>query len=245
MKVSKSTLDILKNFTKINGNIKFNASNKISTGFKRSVYAQANLEDMFPHEFCIHDLNQFVRLLTMDTETCEIDIDDDYVYISSYNGRSNVKYRTSSEATIFVPEIKILEDRGDNIFLSAEPQNNSQNKASHIEKIIPVISTFEMNKETRTLIDSYSSTLNTPQLKFASDGKKVFAECFDAKKSGRSFNSGKIIIGENNDIFEFVMSVENFNIIQDDYLIKITNNAILMRGKTYQVDYYIGAFSGI
>ena len=63
MKLSKETVDVLKNFASINSGIEFKTGNKISTiSSSKTVLAKATLKDDFPHDFCVYDLNQFLSV---------------------------------------------------------------------------------------------------------------------------------------------------------------------------------------
>jgi hypothetical protein len=61
MKLSKDTLDVLKNFASINSGMEFKKGNTIRTmSSGKTVLAKASLKDEFPQDFCVYDLNQFL-----------------------------------------------------------------------------------------------------------------------------------------------------------------------------------------
>jgi hypothetical protein len=76
MKLTKDTLDVLKNFSTINSGLEFKKGNTIRTmSSGKTVLAKATLKDEFPQDFCVYDLNQFLSVHNLFDNT-EIDFDD-------------------------------------------------------------------------------------------------------------------------------------------------------------------------
>ena len=62
MKLSKSTLDILKNFKEINQSILFKQGNSLKTiSVMKNILAEATIEEELPRDFGIYDLSQFLN----------------------------------------------------------------------------------------------------------------------------------------------------------------------------------------
>ena len=62
MKLSKSTLDILKNFKEINQSILFKQGNSLKTiSVMKNILAEATIEEELPKDFGIYDLSQFLN----------------------------------------------------------------------------------------------------------------------------------------------------------------------------------------
>ena len=58
MKLSKSTLDILKNFKEINQSILFKQGNSLKTiSVMKNILAEATIEEELPRDFGIYDLS--------------------------------------------------------------------------------------------------------------------------------------------------------------------------------------------
>ena len=69
MKLSSETLAVLKNFVSINASIEFKTGNKLATiSPTKTVLAKATIKDTFPQDFCIHDLNQFLSVHSLDKD---------------------------------------------------------------------------------------------------------------------------------------------------------------------------------
>ena len=66
MKLSNGTVTVLKNFSTINQNLVIKAGNKISTmSAMKNIIAKATVEETFPREIAIYDLNEFLSALSL------------------------------------------------------------------------------------------------------------------------------------------------------------------------------------
>ena len=58
MKLSKNTIEVLKNFATINTNILVREGSTLSTiSTGKNIFARADIEESFPQEFAVYDLN--------------------------------------------------------------------------------------------------------------------------------------------------------------------------------------------
>jgi len=61
MKISKETLEVLKNFSAINPNLVISEGNKLSTiAEAKNIMASTEVSETFPKEVGIYDLNEFL-----------------------------------------------------------------------------------------------------------------------------------------------------------------------------------------
>ena len=66
MKLSEQTVSILKNFSAINQNLIIKQGSEISTvSAMKNIVATAKVEEIFPVEFAIYDLNEFLSGLSL------------------------------------------------------------------------------------------------------------------------------------------------------------------------------------
>ena len=66
MKLSSYTTSVLKNFATINQNLLIRKGNELLTmSAMKNVYGRANIEETFPKEFAIYDLNEFLAALSI------------------------------------------------------------------------------------------------------------------------------------------------------------------------------------
>ena len=92
MKLSDKTIKVLKNFSSINQSMLFRTGSIIRTkSTTDTIAAQAVVEEMFPFEFGIYDLNQFLSVTSL-FEDPEFDFQENHVIISSGDSSSNYYY---------------------------------------------------------------------------------------------------------------------------------------------------------
>ena len=66
MKISKDTLDVLKNYSTINQGITVNAGNELKTmSIDQSVDSLFKSDTIFPTEFSIYDVNGFLSVISI------------------------------------------------------------------------------------------------------------------------------------------------------------------------------------
>ena len=82
MKLSNETVTVLKNFSTINQNLVIKAGNKLSTmSAMKNIVASADVQEDFPQDFAIYDLNEFLAALSL-FEKIDLDFKDDFVVIT-------------------------------------------------------------------------------------------------------------------------------------------------------------------
>ena len=71
MKLSDSTVNILKNFSNINQSLLFKEGKKLRTiSVMKNILAEVEVTEDFPKDFGIYDLNQFLNGLSLHQSTC-------------------------------------------------------------------------------------------------------------------------------------------------------------------------------
>lgn len=104
MQLSKRTLEVLKNFATINQSIVVNPGNKLSTmAVARNILAEAEVEETFPREFAIYNLNEFIAAVSLFDDP-ELDFDEKWVVIrEKETKRGGIKYFYSNKSLIVHP----------------------------------------------------------------------------------------------------------------------------------------------
>jgi len=106
MKISKNTLDVLKNFASINSNLLVKPGNVISTiSPVKNVLSEMTVEETFQNEFGIWDLNKFLGTVSLFNDP-EFEFNEKSVTISGSNG-SSVVYHYCEPKLLTVPTKKI------------------------------------------------------------------------------------------------------------------------------------------
>ena len=71
MKLSDSTLAVLKNFAGINNSILVKKGNQLRTiSVAKNILAEAEIPEDFPRDVAIYDLNQFLNGLSLHQDPC-------------------------------------------------------------------------------------------------------------------------------------------------------------------------------
>lgn len=214
MKLSENTLNILKNFSSINSSISVKSGNvlrTISTG--ENILAIARIDEKFPRNFSIYELNEFLGGMTMPLmKDAEMVFDnDDYVTIK--NTRSSIKYFFSDSSLIKkAPESDITMPDEDVQFVLTESDLNSLKRASAVYQL--------------------------PDFSVIGDGEKIYVVVRD--KDNDTSNTFSIAVGDTDAEFVFNMKEENILILKGDYNVVISREKISrFTHKTMPVVYYI------
>ncbi|AEO97034.1 sliding clamp [Salmonella phage vB_SenM-AKM_NP4] len=103
MKLSKDTLNILKNFSTINSGIMLKQGNFIMTrAVNGTTYAEATIADTIDFEVAIYDLNGFLGILGLVNEDAEISMADDG-NVKIADARSTIFWPAADPSTIVFP----------------------------------------------------------------------------------------------------------------------------------------------
>lgn len=117
MKISKNTLNLLASFANFNPSIYINKGNVIATtnvGKEnnrviaiKSMLVRADVEELFPYDFGIFDLKQFLQVISTFDEEPDFEFGDRYVTISENNQK--IRYAYCEENCVLRPNSDSLE----------------------------------------------------------------------------------------------------------------------------------------
>ena len=104
MKLSNNTTSVLKNFSTINQNLVIKEGNTITTmSAMKNIVAKAEVEETFPQEIAIYDLNEFLGALSLFSSPI-LDFNDSYVMISEETKpTTKMKYFYSDPSVVTTP----------------------------------------------------------------------------------------------------------------------------------------------
>lgn len=135
MKLSDTTVNILKNFAGINQSILVKQGNKLRTiSIAKNILAEAQIEEQFPRDFAIYDLNQFLNGLSLHKDP-DLNFDNEN-YITISEGKRQVKYFYSDPNVIISPPEKEIELPSKDVCFQLE--NGS------IEKLVKAASVYQL-----------------------------------------------------------------------------------------------------
>tara|TARA_R110001592_G_scaffold236585_1_gene494907 strand:+ start:1795 stop:2466 length:672 start_codon:yes stop_codon:yes gene_type:complete len=192
MKLSDETVKVLKNFTTINQSLLFSAGNTIKTmSAQKTVISKVKLQESFPFEFGIYDLNQFIGVLSLFKEP-ELDFEEKYVTIKDSSVSSNYFY-TSKDMILVAPEKDL----------------DMANR--------PV--TFSLRSEDIKGIMQAANVLQLPEIVINGDGKNITMSANDIKNT--TSNNFTKHVGESSAEFNLILKVENLKLLQLNYDVSI------------------------
>jgi hypothetical protein len=215
MELSEKTLSALKNFSGINQNMLIRSGNTIKTMSEaRNVLATAVVEESFPQDFGIYDLNEFIGVLGL-VDTPRLKFEDEYVTIGDSTGRSKVKYFFSSEETLTTPQKDVTMPNADVKFVLTNDTFNKLKRAASTLGHSEVSITGKDGVLSLSVVDSQNSTSNA----FSIDVDGEFKS--DA-------------------VFNFVISISNLKMLPGDYEVQISSKLITQFKNTeVNVTYWI------
>ena len=211
MQLSENTLNILKNFASINQGIVVSPGNKIRTiNTFRTILADAEVDETFPTAFKLYDLNKV--LSAIDKNTKEIVFERDHLSINSIG---NIRIRYS-----------------DGVGITAPPDKSIVMKDT--------IATAKISAETVRWIFTCASILKCPNIVIKCAGEDQPITIWAMDVDGAIVDDAYTEIpGESTAAFEIVILMQNLNIIQGGYDVKISQGVLEFKHTTHKVTYWI------
>jgi len=212
--LSKTTLDVLKNFATINSSIVFRKGNTLRTiSNAENILAKFTGEEVFPVDFAIYDLSQFLSGISLFSDPKLDFASDDFVRIVG-NGRS-VKYYFSD------PEIT----------LKSAPEKNVNFPGSDIQ--------FNLTEQDLLALQKASAVYSLPDLSFESKDDKVRLVLKD-KENDTSNTYKQSISGSCTGDYSLDVKIENIRLLPGDYSVKVSKGLISeWNSSNLDLTYYI------
>ena len=212
MKLSDSTLSLLKNFSTINQSILFKKGNKLRTiSVMKNIMAEATITEELPKDFGIYDLGQFLNGMGLH-HSPELNFEaDNYVVIKEGKMRSN--YFFADPSVIITPPDKPIELPSEDV-------------------------TFELSTEQLDKLLKAAAIYQLPDLSVV--GESGVVKLLVRDKKNDTSNDFSIIVGETESEFAFNFKVENIKILPGTYEV-VVSQKLLSRftSKNHDLTYYI------
>jgi len=212
--LSRTTLDVLKNYATINSSIVFRKGSTLRTiSNAENILSKFTSEEVFPVDFAIYDLSQFLSGISL-FDNPKLDFtSDDYVRIGS-SGRS-VKYYFSD------PEIT----------LKSAPEKNVTFPGADIQ--------FNLTAADLVALQKASAVYSLPDMSFQSKDGKVRLVLSD-KENDTSNTYKQDISGECTGDYSLDVKIENIRLLPGDYNVKVSKALISeWNNITLDLTYYI------
>ena len=201
MKLSKHTLNMLKNFSDINMSIEIKQGNILRTvSVQKNILAQAELEDEFPKDFAIYELNRFLGAASL--------FDDPEF---EFNAKS-AKIGTTRHSVDYV--------YCDPSMIVTPPENNITFPDPEVK--------FVLSQDAFSQVMKASNVLGTPEI--AVEGGPAPADSIRIKAldvNNDSTDTFQVVLDEHSgDKFRFVFKTENMKMVPGNYDVEISSKGI-------------------
>ena len=210
--ISKSTLDVLKNFCSINKSIVIKPGNRISTlSVNKNILAIAEVEEQFDSQISIYDLGVFLGGLSLFDQPKIDTTQTNYVTVSDERGKSKTRFFYADPDVIVQPPEKEINIPSKDVSFRLE--------ASVLKQLGLAASIYQL-----------------PDLCLFSDGGTMHVTVTD--KKNETSNSYSDEVGQSEEQFCYCFKVENLKLLAGDYKVSISKqNVALFEGEG--VKYFI------
>ena len=212
MKLSEKTLTVLKNFAGINNSILVKQGTQLRTmSVAKNILAEADIEEDFPRQFGVYDLNQFLNGLSLHQDP-EMDFTEES-YLTIREGRRKAKYFFADPQVIISPPDKQITLPSEDVHFQLE--------STSLEKILKAAAIYQL-----------------PDLCVVGEAGVVKLVVRDKKND--TSNSYAVDVGETDKEFSFNFKVENIKIIPGAYDV-VVSSKLLSRftNSQFNLTYYI------
>ena len=198
MKLSDQTLNILKNFAGINNSILVKQGTQLRTiSVAKNILAEAAIDEDFPRDFAVYDLNQFLNGLSLHQDP-DLDFSPDS-YISIKEGKRRVKYFYADPNVIVSPPDKEITLPSEDVHFQLE--------SSSLDKLLKAAAVYQL-----------------PDLSAVGEAGVVKLVVRDKKND--TSNEFAVVVGETDKEFSFNFKVENIKIIPGAYDVVVSQKLL-------------------
>ena len=200
MKLSEHTTSVLKNFASINQNLVIKEGKTISTmSAMKNIVAKAEVDEDFPREIAIYDLNEFLAALSLFTNPV-LDFSENHVMITEEGKTGNsLKYFYSDPSVVTTPSSEIT---------MPETEIN-----------------FSLDSSDLSKVQRAASVIGSPDLVLEKNGVGSYLTVKD-KKNDTANNYSLDVDVEGQGDYNFYFKVENLKLMPLTYDVKVSSKNI-------------------
>ena len=212
MKLTDSTLTVLKNFAGINNSILVKQGSKLRTiSVAKNILAEADISENFPKDVAIYDLNQFLNGLSLHQDP-NLDFSEES-YLTIREGKRRVKYFYADPQVIISPPEKEISLPTEDVCFQLESVT--------LEKLLKAAAVYQL-----------------PDL--AAVGEAGVVKLVVRDKKNDTSNEFAVVVGETDAEFTLNFKVENIKIIPGAYDVVISSKLLAkFTNSSYNLIYYI------
>ena len=212
MKLSDSTLTLLKNFSNINQSILFKKGKYLRTiSVMKNILAEVTIDEEIPQDFGIYDLNQFLNGLSLH-QNPDLDFTNEgYVVIKE--GRSRSKYFFADPNVIVTPPDKEINLPSEDVCFELHTKQ--------LDKLLKAAAVYQL-----------------PDM--SAVGENGVVKLVVRDKKNNTSNEFYEVVGETSSEFNFNFKVENIKILPGTYEV-VVSQKLLSRfsSRDYNLKYFI------
>jgi len=200
--LSKKTLDVLQNFSTINSSIVFRKGSTVRTiSNAENILAKFTGEEVFPTDFAIYDLSQFLSGISLFNDPQLEFTSNDFVSIRG--GRTSAKYYFSD------PEIT----------LKSAPEKNVAFPGADLQ--------FNLTKEDLNSLHKASAVYGLPDITFESEeGEDTIKIILSDQENDTSNTYDITVAGCSTGTYSLDLKIENIRVLPGDYTVKVSKHLI-------------------
>ena len=200
MKLSEHTTSVLKNFATINQNLVIKEGKTISTmSAMKNIVAKAEVDEDFPREIAIYDLNEFLAALSLFTNPV-LDFSENYVMITEEGKTGNsLKYFYSDPSVVTTPSSEIT-----------MPETEVK---------------FSLDSGDLSRVQRAASVIGSPDLVLEKNGTGSYLTVKD-KKNDTANNYSLDVDTEGAGEYNFFFKVENLKLLPTNYDVNVSSKNI-------------------
>tara|TARA_Y100000992_G_scaffold287622_1_gene240574 strand:+ start:263 stop:937 length:675 start_codon:yes stop_codon:yes gene_type:complete len=214
MKLSSNTISVLKNYASINQNLVIKEGKEITTmSAMKNIVARAEVEEEFPQEVAIYDLNEFLSALSL-FKSPNLEFQDTYVNITEENNpKTSLKYFYSDPSVVTTPS-KMITMPSNEVTFTLESAT-----LSNITKAAAVIGSADL------VLENSNGTPSLTVKDKKNDTANSYSMGVDTKGDGK---------------FSFFFKVENLKLIDGKYTVEVSSKNIShMKNESTPIEYWI------
>ena len=212
MNLCDNTLGILKNFAGINNSILVKEGNQLRTiSVAKNILAEAEIDEDFPRQFGIYDLNQFLNGLSLHQDP-DLDFSEES-YLTIREGKRRVKYFFADPQVIVAPPEKEITLPSQDVCFQLD--------STALDKLLKAAAVYQL-----------------PDLSAVGEAGVVKLVVRDKKND--TSNEFAVVVGETDKNFTFNFKVENIKIIPGAYNVVVSSKLLSKFTNTnFNLKYYI------
>ena len=214
MEISANTVNVLKNFASINGNIVIKPGNKLMTiSEAKNILAEAVVPESFSEQVGIYDLQEFLNVLSL-VDRPRVRFQASWMDIGSQSGRELVKYSYADTEMLTTPSKPIDMPEAD--------------------------VWFTIDEATSAVIKRAAAIFDHSQLAIEPDGGSIKLSVVDPDNATANQYTVQVDGGYDNDSFKFILNINNLRMVQDTYEVKISSKLISQfRNESGSLTYWV------